>query len=98
VAFITSGEHYGAVLNADFDYRRYLTAVKADEYGIYFDGDSPARVMLDLPAGLHSGEWVNVKTGSVERAEDFQAAGKEIILQSPEFKNGIALRLKRSVR
>jgi len=29
-AFITSGEHYGAVLNADFDYRRYLTTLKAD--------------------------------------------------------------------
>jgi hypothetical protein len=30
VAFITSGEHYGAVLNADFDYRRYLTTLKAE--------------------------------------------------------------------
>jgi hypothetical protein len=27
---ITSGEHYGAVLNADFDYRRYLDALAAD--------------------------------------------------------------------
>ena len=27
---ITSGEHYGAVLNADFDYRKYLDALAAD--------------------------------------------------------------------
>jgi hypothetical protein len=27
---ITSGEHYGAVLNADFDYLRYLDALQAD--------------------------------------------------------------------
>ena len=27
---ITSGEHYGAVLNLDFDYRRYFDALKAD--------------------------------------------------------------------
>ena len=27
---ITSGEHYGAVLNLDFDYLRYLEALKAD--------------------------------------------------------------------
>lgn len=30
VVLITSGEHYGAVLNADFDYRRYLDALAAD--------------------------------------------------------------------
>ncbi len=27
---ITSGEHYGAVLNLDFDYKTYLTTLKAD--------------------------------------------------------------------
>src|SRR5207237_9992784 len=30
VALISSGEHYGAVMNADFDYRRYLAALEAD--------------------------------------------------------------------
>src|SRR3954447_9539613 len=30
-ALVTSGEHYGAVLNADFDYRRYLTTLQADK-------------------------------------------------------------------
>ncbi len=30
VALITSGEHYGAVLNRDFDYRRYLDTLQAD--------------------------------------------------------------------
>ena len=30
VALVTSGEHYGAVLNADFDYRRYLATLQAD--------------------------------------------------------------------
>jgi hypothetical protein len=29
-AIITSGEHYGAVLNLDFDYVRYLTTLKRD--------------------------------------------------------------------
>ena len=27
---ITSGEHYGAVLNLDFDYAKYLETLKAD--------------------------------------------------------------------
>ena len=30
VALITSGEHYGAVLNADFDYRKYLDTLQSD--------------------------------------------------------------------
>jgi len=30
IALITSGEHYGAVLNRDFDYRRYLDALQAE--------------------------------------------------------------------
>lgn len=30
VALITSGEHYGAVINADFDYHRYLATLEAD--------------------------------------------------------------------
>lgn len=30
VVLITSGEHYGAVLNRDFDYHRYLSTLEAD--------------------------------------------------------------------
>ena len=30
VALVGSGEHYGAVLNGDFDYRRYLATLQAD--------------------------------------------------------------------
>jgi hypothetical protein len=30
VALITSGEHYGAVLNKDFDYHRYLATLESD--------------------------------------------------------------------
>src|SRR5262249_28984128 len=30
VALVTSGEHYGAVLNGAFDYRRYLAALAGD--------------------------------------------------------------------
>jgi len=30
IALITSGEHYGSVMNADFDYHKYLMAIAAD--------------------------------------------------------------------
>ena len=35
---VTSGEHYGAVLNLDFDYERYLAALAAD---------GPIRLVVD---------------------------------------------------
>src|SRR5262245_42237260 len=31
VVLVTSGEHYGAVLNSAFDYRRYLVALERDK-------------------------------------------------------------------
>ncbi|MGH9666107.1 MAG: hypothetical protein ACRD9L_16910, partial [Bryobacteraceae bacterium] len=31
---ITSGEHYGAVLNKDFDYVRYLNTLRADHLNL----------------------------------------------------------------
>ena len=40
VALITSGEHYGAVMNADFDYRKYLQtlAINGFNYTRLFGG------------------------------------------------------------
>jgi hypothetical protein len=66
------------------------------EYGIYLDGNGPCDVTLDLPTGQYSGEWINVRTGRVDKSETFRHAGGDKVLQSPEFQNGIALRLKRS--
>ena len=30
IALVTSGEHYGAVLNADVDYKKYLATIDSD--------------------------------------------------------------------
>lgn len=66
------------------------------EYGIYLDGNGPTDLTLDLPAGRYSGDWVNVRTGNIEKPERFQHPGGDKILQTPEFQKGIALRLKRT--
>jgi len=70
----------------------------AHEYAIYFDGSGPTQVTLILPLGRYSGEWINVSTGRMESLENFQHAGGEKILRSPDFQNGIALRLKKVER
>ena len=64
-------------------------------YAIYLDGNGPAEVVLDLPAGEYSGEWLDTKTGKRESIQSFSHAGGEKEIQSPDFQNGVALRLGR---
>ena len=67
------------------------------QYAMYFDGTGPAEVLLELPAGEYSGEWINTKTGETEGLERFRHRGGEKTLQSPSFQNGIALRLEKKL-
>jgi hypothetical protein len=66
------------------------------EYGMYFDGRGPAEVTLDLPAGEYSAEWIDVETGALARRDGFRHAGGDKLLHTPEFRDGIALRLTRT--
>ncbi len=68
------------------------------EYAIYFDGVGPVEVTLNLPAGEYSGAWVDTVTGSAAQPEHFRHAGGNKVLESPNFKNGIALTLKKTGR
>ncbi len=64
-------------------------------YGIYFDGSGPGDVTLDLPSGTYSGAWIDPETGATVRTEKFQHKGGSVVLHSPDFHEGIALRLTR---
>lgn len=76
-------------------YPRVLSS-PGGEYGMYFDGSGPSIVMFDLPPGDYSGQWLDTKTGRVERPETFRHTGGEKVLRTPKFTDGIALRLKRA--
>jgi hypothetical protein len=65
------------------------------EYGIYLDGDGPAKVTLTLPAGRYSVAWTDIRTGISERTTELPSSGADVLVQSPSFQNGIALHLKR---
>ena len=66
------------------------------EYAIYLDGNGPAELQLDLPQGNYSAVWLNVRTGSTERTEDFHHVGAIKRLSAPTFSGGIALRIVRT--
>jgi hypothetical protein len=73
-----------------------VLASPAHDYGMYLDGRGPSELTLDLPSGEYSGAWVDAATGNVARPEGFRHTGGDKVLRTPDFRNGIALRLKRT--
>ncbi|MCI0540532.1 MAG: hypothetical protein L0Z50_35475 [Verrucomicrobiales bacterium] len=67
-------------------------------YAIYLRGGDQAELVLDLPAGDYRAEWVNTKTGKIDKTEDLQTAGGDQTLKSPAYAEDIALRLMRKLK
>ncbi len=65
-------------------------------YAVYVKGGVRAELVLDLPAGRYTVEWVDTKSGAVARREDVQHTGGNRVLASPEYAEDIALRLRRT--
>ncbi len=66
------------------------------QYAIYLDGNGPVELLLDLPPGTYSSEWLNVATGKIDQLETFIHHGGPKTLNSPAFQNGLALRLTKT--
>lgn len=62
-------------------------------YAIYLDGDGPVDVTLQLPVGHYHADWLDVKSGAILRGEDFQDLEGMKTVHSPDFKNGVALKV-----
>ena len=52
-------------------------------------------LVLGLPDGSYNAEWVNTKTGRVDKAESLNISGGQSTLVSPTYQEDIALRIKR---
>jgi hypothetical protein len=76
---------------------RVLSSV-GGKYAMYFDDNGPTEVVLRLPEGTYSVEWVNTSTGESMPLEKFAQGRGEKTLRSPDFQNGIALRLERTAK
>jgi hypothetical protein len=70
-------------------------SVPGRQYAVYFDGAGPTDATLLLPPGEYSGGWVDVLTGKAAKAEHLRHHGGTVALHSPDFSNGIALKLDR---
>ena len=92
VALISSGEHYGAVMNADFDYHRYLATLEAEgmNYTRLFGGS-----YRELPAQVvrHSAQYAGARARTIHRAvgasdtPGYEGGGNKFDLDrwNPEF-------------
>ncbi|HTY83218.1 MAG TPA: hypothetical protein VMB19_03320 [Silvibacterium sp.] len=86
---------YKTVKHAGAAYARVLSS-PGKLYAIYLDGNGPADLILDLPSGNYSAEWIDPESGATTKTEAIRDGGGEKLLQSPLFKNGIALKLTRT--
>jgi hypothetical protein len=64
-------------------------------YAIYVKGGTQAELHLTMPAGKFMVEWINTKTGNVEKSEALEHSGGEGKLASPPYAEDIALRIQR---
>jgi hypothetical protein len=78
-------------------------AEAGEAYAVYVHG-GPGQagqgitLALELPAGPYRVEWVNPRTGNVDRAEDLNhAANGEVRLASPPYTEDVALKIVRRV-
>jgi hypothetical protein len=65
-------------------------------YAIYINGNDLAELVLELPAGEYNAEWLNTKTGQVERADSFKHDGGSHLVSVPHYTDDLALRIRPS--
>ncbi len=69
---------------------------KGRQYAMYINGGGVTYLMVDIPEGSYSVEWLNTKTGKVDATESIQHKGGNRRLQTPGYDNDIALRIMRT--
>lgn len=85
---------YGAVRHAGGVVTHVLSSSKG-VYALYGDGKGPTEITFNLPAGEYEVSWVDVGTGETRSAEKIQHLGGYWKVQTPEFREGIAMVLRR---
>jgi hypothetical protein len=67
-------------------------------YAIYIKGGDEAKLIVELPKGTYKAEWINTKTGKIDKTETFLHKGGNQILPSPKYVDDIALRIRSATK
>ena len=65
------------------------------QYAIYIHNGSKCNLILNLPAGKYSVEWVSTKADGSKVTEKIDHRGGRILIQSPDYIEDIALKIVR---
>lgn len=84
---------FSSVKNSPGVVTRTLSAA-GKQYAILATGRGPCRLSLGLPDGAYAAEWLDPVTGEILKQEEFKVGSAAHDLQSPEFQNEIALRVR----
>ena len=63
-------------------------------YAIYIKGSNEVKLIVEFPKGTYRAEWVNTKTGKVDKTETFQHDNGNRTLSSSKYVDDIALRIR----
>jgi hypothetical protein len=70
-----------------------VLALPGRTYAMYLSGGISADLVVELPAGWYRAEWVNPRTGAIDKAAEFDHKGGQTTLTSPRYDEDIALRI-----
>jgi hypothetical protein len=62
-------------------------------YAVYVNGNNLANLAVELPDGQYKAQWLNTKTGDIERTAFFTVERGSQTLQVPAYTDDIALRI-----
>jgi hypothetical protein len=72
--------------------KAYALAKPGEQYAIYLQGGKgPAEFELYVSRGRYQAEWVNTRTGKVDKAQTVVHGGGKLALTSPNYSEDIAL-------
>lgn len=73
----------------------HVLANAGREYAVYVRGGEQTKLSLELPAGEYTATWVDTKTGKTAAEETFDHGGGARELASPNYREDIALAIRR---
>lgn len=84
-----------AVVKGDLpkDVTARVLSKSGQAYAIYIHGNGLASLTLALPAGQYKAQWLNTKTGDIEKPASFTSSEGTQTLQVPQYVDDIALRI-----
>ncbi len=82
-------------IQGEEEIKAWILAKEGKEYALFLRHGHQATVHLTIPQGIYQTEWVNTVTGHIERSARINHSGNTMMLESPSYIEGIALRIKR---